>query len=113
MDVGVGSFVFSLGIVSTRGYSTLRADSLSVSMATSLRIDGKGRRISRETFSRSYPGDMAYRRSQEHVTEYGVHWNFFFTLGLLPIFGNLLYPLRQHYVRWNIIAILVTLCEYR
>jgi len=84
MDMGVGSFVFTAGVVSVR--SSLKEGSgtrlpLSQRLATSVRhsipllVLGTVRLISVKGL------DYA-----EHVTEYGVHWNFFFTLGLLPPF---------------------------
>lgn len=84
MDMGVGSFVFTNGVVSVR--SSLKTPSgklpplsmrlvASMRHATPLLILGIIRLISVKGL------DYA-----EHVTEYGVHWNFFFTLGFLPPF---------------------------
>ncbi|KAJ4292543.1 Glucosaminyl phosphatidylinositol (GlcN-PI) nositol acylation protein [Kalmusia sp. IMI 367209] len=84
MDMGVGSFVFANGVVSVR--SSLKTEigklpPFSKRLIASLRhalplvVLGTIRLISVKGL------DYA-----EHVTEYGVHWNFFFTLGFLPPF---------------------------
>lgn len=86
MDLGVGSFVFSAGVVSAR--AVLKA-----------KTAGKHRtpflsRLIRSTLH-SFPlivlglvrlYSVKGLDYAEHVTEYGVHWNFFFTLALLPPF---------------------------
>lgn len=85
MDLGVGSFVFSAGVVAARPilkeklsgkYSTL-SSRLYTSARHSLPLIVLG--LVRLWTVKGL--DYA-----EHVSEYGVHWNFFFTLGFLPPF---------------------------
>jgi phosphatidylinositol glycan class W len=83
MDLGVGSFVFSMGLVSARGTlvdvyhgkKTTFVTALLQSFKQSLTVLLLGiiRLVAVKAFD-----------YHEHVTEYGVHWNFFMTLGLLP-----------------------------
>ncbi|KKA29075.1 hypothetical protein TD95_004184 [Thielaviopsis punctulata] len=85
MDLGVGSFVFSAGVVGARPLLKERlsgtATPVAVRVLASLRhslpllVLGVVRMLSVK--------GLEYA---EHTTEYGVHWNFFFTLGLLPPF---------------------------
>lgn len=92
MDVGVGSFVFAAGVVSARPVlkASLEKDApgmlgklaISVKHALPLLVLG---------FIRLY--SVKGLDYAEHVTEYGVHWNFFFTLGLLPPFVSLFHSL--------------------
>ncbi|GLA63974.1 glucosaminyl phosphatidylinositol (GlcN-PI) nositol acylation protein [Aspergillus tubingensis] len=89
MDLGVGSFVFSGGVVSAR--SVLKGRS------NGARKTPVGQRLIASTrhsvpllilgLVRLY--SVKGLDYAEHVTEYGVHWNFFFTLGLLPPFVEL------------------------
>jgi phosphatidylinositol glycan class W len=84
MDMGVGSFVFTAGVVSVRAslkQGIKGRPPLSQRLLTSIRhsipllVLGTVRLISVKGL------DYA-----EHVSEYGIHWNFFFTLGFLPPF---------------------------
>lgn len=89
MDLGVGSFVFSMGLVSARavladayaGRQTPPATALGRSLRQSAMVLGLGLIRLAAVKLLDY---------QEHVTEYGVHWNFFMTLGLLPPFVTVL-----------------------
>jgi len=86
MDVGVGSFVFAAGLVAAR---PVLKDRLAGKGATPLstRLYQSGRHslpLIVLGLIRLYTvKGLDYA---EHVTEYGVHWNFFFTLGFLPPF---------------------------
>ncbi|KAH6692644.1 GWT1-domain-containing protein [Plectosphaerella plurivora] len=85
MDMGVGSFVFSAGVVAARPVLKERASGrvtpLTTRLLASLRhclpllVLGIIRLLSVK--------GLEYA---EHVSEYGVHWNFFFTLAFLPPF---------------------------
>ena len=75
MDLGVGSFVFARGLIAIpeipRSASQLARSSLPLILLGLIRlvtVKGSG--------------------YQEHVSEYGVHWNFFFTLAFISLWAG-------------------------
>ena len=75
MDIGVGCFVFSMGVVQGRPGSSTTTLGKTLLQAVPLFLLGFSRLVLVK--SSDY---------HEHVSEYGVHWNFFFTLAFLPPF---------------------------
>ncbi|CZR54991.1 probable GPI-anchored wall transfer protein 1 [Phialocephala subalpina] len=106
MDVGVGSFVFSAGLVAARpilkeqlaGKTTPLGTRLYQSIRHSIPLLVLG-------FIRLY--SVKGLDYAEHVTEYGVHWNFFFTLGFLPPFVALFQSAFQFIPSYAGLAILL------
>ena len=123
MDLGVGSFVFSQGIVSAipliKNPSHVKAPLLpklaSVTRKCSpLLLLGLLRTISVKgtEYPVSIPSPtlrVTHVRVQEHQTEYCTHWNFFMTIGLLPILSVLLHPLMV-YLSLPFVGILLAIC---
>ncbi|PGH11974.1 hypothetical protein AJ79_04561 [Helicocarpus griseus UAMH5409] len=109
MDLGVGSFVFSGGLVSARSIlkersSSSVAGSLPKRLLTSARhaiplfVLGLIRLYSVKGL------DYA-----EHVTEYGVHWNFFFTLALLAPFVEIFHSLTTIIPSYELLSLMVAI----
>ncbi|MCJ1281057.1 Glucosaminyl phosphatidylinositol (GlcN-PI) nositol acylation protein [Xylographa opegraphella] len=85
MDIGVGSFVFSAGVVAARPILKNHLAGRSLGFATRLYASVKH---SLPLFVLGVVRLYTVKGLDyaEHVSEYGVHWNFFFTLALLPPF---------------------------
>lgn len=86
MDLGVGSFVFSGGVVSARSVLKSR-----ISQSKTVPLLQRLVASTRHSIPLLVLGLIRLYSVKgldyaEHVTEYGVHWNFFFTMGLLPPF---------------------------
>ncbi|TFK52782.1 GWT1-domain-containing protein [Heliocybe sulcata] len=91
MDLGVGSFVFAQGLVSA---IPILKDPSYLSQPMLDKISGVVQKVW-PILALGLIRVLLVKGTDypEHVTEYGVHWNFFITLALLPIFQVLLHPL--------------------
>lgn len=88
MDLGVGSFVFSAGVVGAR---TLISEQQQRASGKKQSVSARMLRACRHSLPLLVLGlarliSVKNLDYAEHVTEYGVHWNFFFTLGFMPPF---------------------------
>ncbi|ESK91702.1 gpi-anchored wall transfer protein 1 [Moniliophthora roreri MCA 2997] len=95
MDLGVGSFVFTQGLVSAIPLIKSPGHLKSPILPKILTITRKSFPIILIGLVRvilvkgtEYP---------EHETEYGTHWNFFITLAMLPLMQTMLHPLMVHF----------------
>lgn len=98
MDLGVGSFVFSNGIVSSR---ILLKEEMAQKRTGLFQRSFQALKAGGTIFALGllrlfFVKNLEY---QEHVTEYGVHWNFFITLALLPPTMVIIEPLSKHIPR--------------
>lgn len=95
MDLGVGAFVFSSGVVSGRTYANSAG---SVSQTALIPNFIRSLRASFTLLALGFIRLVATKgvNYQEHNSEYGLHWNFFFTLGFLPPFTAIAASLSNH-----------------
>ena len=107
MDVGVGSFVFSAGLVSARPIVQARLAGKTRSLGSQLKSAFRASLpLLVLGFIRLY--SVKGLDYAEHVTEYGVHWNFFFTLAFLPPFVALLQSVSAVVPYTGLVSILIS-----
>ncbi|KAL8657436.1 MAG: hypothetical protein Q9226_001908 [Calogaya cf. arnoldii] len=104
MDMGVGSFVFAAGLASARPVLKAREAGKGTSVAASMVAATRhSAPLLLLGFVRLY--SVKGLDYAEHVSEYGVHWNFFFTLALLPPFAAIIQSLPQSLFSVHFIAL--------
>lgn len=108
MDLGVGSFVFSAGVVSARAVLKSRA-----SRSKKTPLIGRLIKSARHSVPLLVLGLIRLWSVKgldyaEHVTEYGVHWNFFFTLGFLPPFVEIFDSLATLIPSYEALAVIIS-----
>lgn len=106
MDIGVGSFVFGAGVVAARPILKEQIEGRTTPLSTRLY------RSIRHSIPLLVLGFIRLWSVKgldyaEHVTEYGVHWNFFFTLGFLPPFMALFQAAFQYVPSYALLAVLL------
>lgn len=109
MDLGVGFFVFSSGVVAIKSIKK-NYEKESVPFFKKLILCFKQ---SYMFFVIGFIRILITKASNypEHITEYGVHWNFFFTLGFLSLSLVFLQFLRQYLKSYLVIIILLSVCN--
>ena len=87
MDIGVGLFMLAHGITAPEARSPRPASAHSLSLRGYTRsLVGTGRRVvPLLVIGVARVGMVKATGYQEHVTEYGVHWNFFFTIAVVRV----------------------------
>ncbi|CAO1304247.1 unnamed protein product [Diamesa serratosioi] len=100
MDIGVGLFVFSNAITVRPSESSLTSKKIQKLFINCIPLFILGSARLFLTKEINY---------QEHLTEYGVHWNFFITLAVTKIIGSLIEGLLMNvdYIKFASIIILV------
>jgi len=108
MDMGVGSFVFSAGVVAARSALKQRLTNSTIGLQTRLRTALRhSLPLLALGFIRLYTvKGLDYA---EHVTEYGVHWNFFFTLAFIPPFMAILESLSTIVPSYALMSVIVAI----
>ncbi|KAG5984474.1 Glucosaminyl phosphatidylinositol (GlcN-PI) nositol acylation protein [Claviceps digitariae] len=107
MDMGVGSFVFTAGVVAARPLLKERASGRPVALLQRLVYSA---RHSIPLLALGVIRLLSVKGLDyaEHVSEYGVHWNFFFTLGLLPPFVATFQSVLSYIPSYAALALLVS-----
>ncbi|KAL5497877.1 GWT1 [Sanghuangporus vaninii] len=108
MDLGVGSFVFSQGVVSA---IPLLKDPMYLLVPPRPKVLAVVKKVL-PVFVLGVIRVISVKGTEypEHESEYGTHWNFFFTLATLPILQVLLHPTMIH-LPISLLGFLVALCH--
>ncbi|XP_063811071.1 phosphatidylinositol-glycan biosynthesis class W protein [Pseudophryne corroboree] len=107
MDIGVGCFIFANAIVSPEARSQGDVASKSQRVIKQLMsvwpllLLGFGRLIS-----------VKATEYHEHTSEYGIHWNFFFTLAIVRVLSAALFTLIPPQKIWIVAAVIISFYQF-